>query len=230
MEHKTFPFGVKEVDLETGVFEGYASMFGVVDDYDDVVEPGAFAKTIQEMGSRIKVCWMHQWDNPIGVPLLLEEHGRDRLPLALAERSPEATGGLFIKARISATSTGSDALVLMRDGVVDELSIGYDTVKTDYSEREGKSRLRHLRELRLWEFSPVTWGANYAAVITGVKSLDLPDDVLAELKEFIERPDGIERLAAMLRKMRAAEPGHIASLTARARVLEFQLLIAGGTR
>ena len=228
IEHKSFAFETSSVDLDEGTFNGYASTFGVVDEYDDVVEPGAFTKTIQEMGQRVKICWMHQWDNPIGRPVLMEEHGRERLPETLLARAPEATGGLFVRGRISPTTQGRDSLMLMRDGVVDELSIGYDIVKSDYSERDGKSRLRHLREIRLWEFSPVTWGANHAAVITAVKRLDLPDDVMEELRAFIALPDGIERLAAMLRKMRAAEPGQIASLTARARVLEIQLQLAGG--
>jgi HK97 family phage prohead protease len=227
IEHKSFHFETSSVDLEQGTFEGYASTFGVVDEYDEVVEPGAFTKTIRERGHRVKICWQHNWDVPIGKPLLMEEHGRDRLPVTLLARAPEATGGLFVKGKISLTTQGTDSLILMRDGVVDELSIGYDEVKSDYSE-SGDVRLRHLREIRLWEFSPVTWGANHAAVITAVKRLGLPDDVMAELRAFIALPGGIERLAAMLRKARAAEPGQIASLTARARVLEMQLQLAGG--
>lgn len=230
IEHKSFAFETSSVDLEEGIFDGYASTFGVVDEYDDVVEPGAFVKTIQERGHRVKVCWQHQWDNPIGRPLLMEEHGRERLPETLLARSPEATGGLFVRGKISLTTQGTDTLILMRDGVVDELSIGYDPVKSDYSKLDGKTRLRHLREVRLWEFSPVTWGANHAAVITAVKRLGLPDDVMEELRAFIALPDGIERLAAILRKMRTAEPGQVASLTARARVLEIQLQLAGGAQ
>jgi len=341
IEHKAFPFETASVNLDEGTFEGYASTFGVVDEYNDVIEPGAFTKTIRERGHRVKICWQHQWDNPIGVPLVMEEHGRERLPEGLLSRAPEASGGLFVRGRISPTTQGRDALVLLRDGVVDELSIGYDTVKSDYS-GEGKSRLRHLREVRLWEFSPVTWGANHAAVITGVKAVvpfqDLPladegrawdaamarkrvqewaggdewdaaryrraflwyDDEAAdklssyklpiadviegalmavpkgvfaaaarlggtdvpandvdkikahlaryykkmnrtppwerdesglwpELEGILSLPGGIERLAAMLRELRAAEPGQVASLTARARALELQIrLLAGG--
>lgn len=340
IEHKAFPFLTASVDLVQGLFEGYASTFGVVDEYDDVVEPGAFLKTIQEMGQRVKICWQHQWDNPIGRPVLMEEHGRERLPATLLARAPEATGGLFVQGQISPTTQGTDALILLRDGVVDELSIGYDPIKTDYSERDGKARLRHLREIRLWEFSPVTWGANHAAVITGVKAVvpfqdlglaeegrawdaaaarkrvqawaggdewspekyrqaflwydDEAEDLLGsyklpiadvikgaltavprgifaaaarlegtdisagdvekcrnhlaryykemdrqppwerdeaglavDLELLLSQPGGIERLAATLRGLRAAEPGRVASLTARARVLEMQLRLAG---
>ena len=224
LEHKSFPFEVSSVDLETGVFEGYASVFGVVDDYDDVVEPGAFIKTIQERADQVKVCWMHQSDNPIGVPLAMEEHSREQMPAALLLRNPDATGGLFVRARISRTAQGEDALTLLRDGVVDQLSIGYDAIKADYDKVEGaKGRIRRLREVRLWEFSPVTWAANEAAWITGVKRLELPDDVMEELREFIAQPGATERLAAFLRNQRAAEPSQIAALTARARVLRMQL-------
>lgn len=220
LEFKSFPMQVKAVDVETGVFEGYASVFGVVDGYGDVVVTGAFAKTLAERGDRVKVCWQHQWDMPIGKPIAMEEHGPERLPKSLITRAPEATGGLFIRAQVSPTTQGRDALVLLRDGVVDELSIGYDTIKARFDEERG---IRYLLEVRLWEFSPVTWGANHAAIITaGMKGL--APDLVTMLREVLALPDGVGRLETMLRGLKSAEPSAVAqALTARARALSIRL-------
>ena len=146
-----------------------------MDDGNDVIHLGAFAKTLQERGARVRVLWQHNRAEPIGKPLLIEEHGRDQLPEKVLARAPDAVGGLFTKTKISETRRGKDALVLIGDGVIDELSIGYDPVKFDFDE-EGKTRIRHLREIRLWEYSPVTWGMNEAAVI--VKVVDITENMI----------------------------------------------------
>lgn len=157
MQRKVVPFEVKEVDVEQGVFEGYAAVFGNIDDGGDVIEKGAFAKTLMERGQRVKICWQHDPREPIGKPLEMREDER----------------GLYVKAKISLTQRGRDALTLLRDGVVNELSIGYDAVKEAY-----EGTVRRLREVKLWEISPVTWAMNPLATVTDVKGAtpfqDLP--------------------------------------------------------
>lgn len=149
-ETKQIPFEIKEFDEETGIFEGYAAVFNNVDDGGDLIEPGAFTKTLQENGHRIKICYQHDPYNPIGKPLEI--------------RQDEV--GLFVKGKISDTSTGKDVKVLLKDRVINELSIGYDVIK-----KKMKDGVRRLREIKLYEFSPVTWGMNKLAIITDVKSL-----------------------------------------------------------
>lgn len=56
----------------------------------------------------------------------------------------------------------------MSDGVLNELSIGYDAIVFDY---DSESNIRHLREIKLWEVSIVTWAMNEQAKIDEVKSL-----------------------------------------------------------
>lgn len=138
---------------DDGEFSGYAAVFGNVDSGNDVIEKGAFAKTIQEDFDRIKIlalhneCWL-----PVGKPLELREDEK----------------GLFIRGKISDTSMGRDIRTLMKDGVLNELSIGYDAVLYDY---DSATDIRHLREVRLWEVSVVTWAMNGLARIDEVKSL-----------------------------------------------------------
>jgi len=156
VEIKSFPFEVK-VDLEKNEFEGYASTFGNTDLVGDVVEKGAFKKTIQERLPKnlIKVLWRHY--EPMGLPKHMEEDSK----------------GLYVVAKVSKTNENQDRLQLMKDGVVDRLSIGYDVVKREIEELEDGKRIVHLKELKLYEFSPVTFAANEEAVITGVKNMEL---------------------------------------------------------
>ena len=148
MEQKTMM--IKAVDPDSGVFEGYAAVFGVVDDTGDRIDQGAFSKTLSENGDRIKLLWQHDQTEPIGKPLELAQDSH----------------GLRIKGKISKTRRGNDALELLRsDPGSLGLSIGFDTIK---STREGAVRV--LKEVKLWEVSLVTWPANKLAQITDVKS------------------------------------------------------------
>lgn len=131
---------------------GYASTFGPPPDVvGDVVDPGAFAKTIQENGppkTRVKLLWLHR--DPLGLPTLLREDSK----------------GLFFEALVSKTRLGDEALELVRDKVVDRMSIGYATIKESKNPETGAN---HLKEVRLFEISPVAFAANERAEILGVK-------------------------------------------------------------
>ncbi len=73
-EIKTFKFEVKEVDEEEGTFTGYAATFSKIpDSYGDIIDPGAFKKTIKERNKQIKILWNHYILEPIGRPTKLEE-------------------------------------------------------------------------------------------------------------------------------------------------------------
>lgn len=151
LERKTITF-TGEYEEESGIFSGYAAVCGNLDDGGDIIEPGAFQKTIAEGWQRVKILALHndEW-LPIGKPLELREDGNV----------------LYIKAKISDTSLGKDIKILLKDGVLNELSIGYDPIIFDYDE----NGIRHLREVKLWEVSVVTWAMNPMAVVTDYKSL-----------------------------------------------------------
>lgn len=161
-ERKAFSFELESADESTGEFSGYAAVFGNRDSGNDVIEKGAFAKTIVEDFHRIKIlalhndCWL-----PVGKPIELREDDR----------------GLFIRGKISDTSMGRDIRTLLKDGVLNELSIGYDAIEFDY---DSKQDTRHLKEIKLWEVSIVTWAMNDQAKIEEVKSL--VEDLRTEVK------------------------------------------------
>jgi len=150
--------------LQANEFEGMASVFDtpIMAWTPTVIEKGAFKKTLKEKFAnrgvldRVKILLNHNPDIAIGRPTLLEE----------------TSDGLLMRGRISETAAGKDALTLMRDGVMDSLSIGFDPIKFNYQEHEDKQLWRHIQEIRLWEVSVVTMPANPAALITDINSLD----------------------------------------------------------
>jgi len=158
MEIKAIGFDDSQVDMVERTFKGYASTFGNVDEVGDIIEAGAFTKSIQERGpdgtKQIKVLWQH--DLPLGMPTVMTEDSK----------------GLYVEAKISKTRLGDEALELMRDGVVDRMSIGFSIPqgKAVWDEALG---VRRIKEVKLFEFSPVTFPANEMAVVTGVKNLQL---------------------------------------------------------
>ena len=178
MERKSFPFELEEkgLDPEARTFKGYAAVTGILDDGGDIIDRGAFKKTLDESGHRVKVFYVHQFDEPIGKPIELEEVPKGRLPKSLTEKWPEATGGLFVHAYVSETAKGNDALTLMRDGVLDELSIGYKAIKEEMkNDGPDDQAVRHLKEIKLMDVSPVPLAMNPAAVVTDVKEIDMDD-------------------------------------------------------
>lgn len=158
------PFEVKSVDVKERTFEGYASIFDILDEDGDIVERGAFKKTVAE---RVKS----------GKVKLLDHHryGSTENILGKILEAKEDEKGLSIKAYVSETQAGDDLLTKIKEGVVDALSFGYDVVRKTIDE-SGDSVIRKLQELKLWEVSPVTWGANQMALITpgSVKNKAVP--------------------------------------------------------
>lgn len=165
-ELKTIDFELEDIDAEKGIFSGYGAVFSNVDSGGDIIEPGAFTKTIAEGVGRVKILSGHNESLlPIGIPLELREDAK----------------GLFIKAKISDTTLGKDVKTLIQDGVLCELSIGYDPVTFEY-DADG---IRHLKEVKLWEISVVTWAMNEEAVITDYKGGEVAAQVEAMTQDVV---------------------------------------------
>ena len=135
-----------------------------------IVDPGAFTKTLAEANGRVKVLWQHDPWCPIGKPTEMREDNK----------------GLYIVGKISDTQAGKDALTLLRDGVVDEMSIGFDPIRWEMVPDPAMQTpagmapsmdgmVRHLKEVRLWEVSLVTFAADPMAQVYAVHSLPTAD-------------------------------------------------------
>lgn len=173
MEYKAVAVGAPEVS-DDRVVKQIFSVAGTIDRVGDRIMPGAFAKTLQERfpTGEIKVLWQHEsYDPPIGVPLVLKELSVEQLPPALRSMYPDATGALYGEVQYLDTPRGNEVLAGIRAGAITQNSIGFDIMKWDVEEDDDGDDIRILRELRLWDVSPVVWPAQQATM--NLKTLDV---------------------------------------------------------
>lgn len=155
-ETRSYALQIKAVSDE-GVIEGYGSVFGVPDSYDDVVVAGAFAKSLSEhkaAGTMPAMLWQHGSDHPIGVWTEMVEDAK----------------GLRVKGQLALeVSKGKEAHALLKMGAVNGLSIGFVSKEWAY---DRETEIRTLNAVDLWEVSLVTFPANGKSRVTNVKSAD----------------------------------------------------------
>jgi HK97 family phage prohead protease len=150
---KDFHFEIKSVN-EEGQFTGILSVYDVVDLGGDLVEPGAFTKTLQETGGRIPCLYRHE--EPIGM-----------LEVSDSGTGLEVKGQLVMDTLADGSPKVPDAIkahALMSAGIVKGMSIGYRTVKAQI-----EKGVRHLKELALMEGSVCVFPMLPLAQITSVK-------------------------------------------------------------
>jgi HK97 family phage prohead protease len=167
---RDFGLSVKASDVgDDGTFEGYGSVFGVVDSYQEIVAPGAFTESLAELagkGRTVPVLWQHRQDQPIGIYLEIAEDET----------------GLLVKGKllIDKVAQAAEAHALMKAGAVTGLSIGYWVRESSYDEKTG---IRTLTKLDLVEVSLVTFPANDDARVEAVK-FKLAHGELPTIREF----------------------------------------------
>ena len=155
-KHFDVGFEIKAVNAD-GTVEGYGSVFGVRDNYDDVIAKGAFIQSLKDhkaAGTMPAMLWQHDADKPIGVWTEMVEDEK----------------GLRIKGQLAMeTVKGKEAHALLKMGALNGLSIGFMSKEWAY---DRDSEVRTLTAIDLWEVSLVTFPANGKARVTNVKSAD----------------------------------------------------------
>ena len=160
-----------DLSVEDGaVIAGYASVFGVPDRGNDVVERGAYGaslKRLREAGRSVKMLWQHDPAEPIGV----------------WDEVREDEKGLFVKGRLLPNvARAREAAALIEAGAIDGLSIGYRTVRAT----KDKAGRRRLAELELWEVSLVTFPMLPEARV-GAKGESPDDGLMRDLASVLEQ-------------------------------------------
>ncbi|WP_315388733.1 HK97 family phage prohead protease [uncultured Stenotrophomonas sp.] len=146
------PFEVKSAD-KSGNFEGYASVFNNIDLGDDLILPGAFVKVKTTRTGRLRLALYHNLTQLIGD----------------AEFKQDGNG-LLLKGKVNLNvSYARDAYELMKEGTLDEMSVGFNTLEDALETREGR-RVRVIKRAELWEASVVPFGMNPEAQVLSVKS------------------------------------------------------------
>ena len=179
MEYKALNFKADDVNTGARTFAGYASTFDA-DLGNDIISKGAFNKTLKERGDRVKILWQHA--DPIGKPLSMNTDSK----------------GLFVEGKISKTRLGDEAVELMNDGVIDQMSIGF-SIPSGKSERDSKG-MRLINEVKLFEFSLVTFPMNENAFVTSIKSVKAAiQSGTYDHTELKELADALAELNALLK-------------------------------
>ena len=164
---------------EKGVFSGYASTFGNVDQGNDIIAKGAFTKSLSERPAhKVKLLSQHKTDEPIGI----------------FETMYEDDKGLYVKGKLAmGTQRGSETYELLKLGAIDGMSIGFraDPQKQSYNEAK---RVRTLKEVELLEISLVTFPMNEQAVVRSVKG----NKNIREWETILRDAGGLSRTEAKI--------------------------------
>lgn len=157
-------FEVKGMAAEKRQFTGLASTYDL--DYGgDVIRPGAFARTLKEAGITGRT-----------IPLV-DQHTYSSVRSVIGKmvKAEEKKSGLEATFQVVSSAEGDEYLARLREGMVDGLSIGYETrAWSEPSDDERKSGVqRILSDIELREVSLVIWGMNPNALIdtASVKSI-----------------------------------------------------------
>nr|DAT26551.1 MAG TPA: prohead serine protease [Caudoviricetes sp.] len=183
--------GFKETEDGSGIFEGYASVFGNVDSYGDKVIKGAFSKSLAKSfpndGAGIPCYWSHRMDDPefiLGktISAVEDEHGL-KVRVSLDLDNPKAAA----------------AYRALKAGAVNQMSFAYEVVDSHFVPEKGAKfgGVNELRELNIFEVSVVQIGANTATSIDMVKSAMKNDDSIS-----ISTPGAIEQLEEVVDVLR----------------------------
>jgi len=158
--------GAISVDEAKGIVECFVAAFGNKDSVGDIIVPGAFDMSLRRR--RPRVVWGHDWNQPIGKVLEIFEVGPNdsRLP---AKMKQAGVGGLYARVQFNLKSErGREAFHnIMFFGEDQEWSIGYKTLDSIY---DNSKQANILRELELYEVSPVLHGANQLTATISIKS------------------------------------------------------------
>lgn len=155
MEYKTMQLKADEAGKISGFFSTYEK---TPDSYGDIIEPGAFEKTIEarkESGHPFPICFNHDFSSVIG---------------SCEVRSEEK--GPFMEGEFLDTQLAQDVRKMVKSGAIYQFSFAYDVLKRrDPNEEEVKAGVTNvLQEVEVFEISVVTVPANQNAIITDIKS------------------------------------------------------------
>ena len=164
-----------------GIFTGYGSIFGNEDQGNDIMQKGAFTKSlVNRPVSKVKMLYQHKTDEPIGVFTDMYEDSK----------------GLFVKGQLAmGTQKGREAYELLKMGALDGMSIGFraDPEKQGYN--ENKRGVRTLKEVDLMEISLVTFPMNESALIETVKG---NAKNIREWEKILREAGGLSRTEAKI--------------------------------
>lgn len=183
---------VKDVDIASRTVTGIYNSYFYIDSDLDMLLPGAASKSIQERGvgstkgNKIKHLKDHDWSQNIARIDMLEERTVDF--------GGKQIEGIYHESFYPESTDSTDMLIKIQAGLYDSRSIGFQYEKMALCERDA-TKEEHIKnwntylpkalnpekalengyfwvvkEIRLWEGSDVSFGANELTPLLGLKS------------------------------------------------------------
>ena len=156
-EEKDGVGSVIDVDTKGRRISGYLSSFNNIDSHNDTITPNAFDKTVRERKEQILFLNQHSWEQPHGFFMELE---------------PDERGLKFLSYPLPNTTYSNDAIELYDAGIIADHSIGFIPVKWDWND---DTQIRTLKEIKLFEGSNVTVGADRNTPYLGRKAMTIEE-------------------------------------------------------
>lgn len=186
--------------LADGEFVGYAAVFNNKDSHGDVIRPGAFLKSLGgygENGAGVPAYWSHRMDDPM-------------MNIGVTKTAREDERGLRVHVKLDTENpNGAQALKLVKEGRVKQMSFAYTIKDYAWGESEEMGEYFELKELDLHEVSLVPIGANQETELLSVKAHSggvSNEDLALALKSFGAR---LDEIAILVGAKTATEGGEI---------------------
>ena len=192
--------GFTDSDMKQGIVSGYFAVFGNKDLDGDVIEPGAFTKTIMERG-------------PQGKQLIkyLLDHDKNKV-VAKMNNLYEDNKGLRYEAKIGTHAAGQDFQKMIESELINQHSFGFRTIKEEFDQ---EAKMNRIREVMMYEGSAVQFlGANPETTFIDLKNEDDAFQYLTRLEKFVKTSDATDgtleklenQLKSLLQFLKPASP------------------------
>lgn len=144
---KAVDASVMDADQSTRTVKVAFAQMGSIDRDNDIINSGAFTKTIKERGPKGSNQIWH----------LVDHNASLKSALGKPHELYEESGYLIGITKMIDTPLGNDMLKMYAEGLINQHSIGFSIIKDEMSK---KDNVRIIKEVALWEGSAVLWGAN----------------------------------------------------------------------
>ena len=192
--------GFADSDMKQGIVSGYFAMFGNKDLDGDVIEPGAFTKTVMERG-------------PQGKQLIkyLLDHDKNKV-VAKMNNLYEDNKGLRYEAKIGTHAAGQDFQKMIESELINQHSFGFRTIKEEFDQ---EAKMNRIREVMMYEGSAVQFlGANPETTFIDLKSEADAFEYLTRLEKFVKTSDATDetleklenQLKSLMEMLKPAQP------------------------
>ena len=194
MNFKQISFDLKDLDEEKGVIKAYANAYNNEDSDKDISAMGSFTKTVKENYKRIRVLKDHNPKDMIGVPLHIDtEDTYGLLTTTQFNMKKEMGRDMF-----------TDVKLMHENGLNAELSIGYNVLQRD------KSNKSIITEYKLMEYSFLSsWAANELSTVQDIKSIKSTYGILELIEKSYDldySDTRLKQIEALLKSLTDTEP------------------------